>query len=173
MTEKQLGQLMAIMSGIWPKFEINTQKIILWHKIIGDISVEAAQKAVYKLANTNTFAPSIAEIRAASIDIKRPELKKSALEAWGEVQKIVNSISWNYYRDIAQEKIKELGAVTEKAARSIGYNELWNGKLEEKSFLQNKFIRIYDSLIEHDFNDERAPMLSIANNNVLLIKEGM
>jgi hypothetical protein len=159
MTQKEMGQLITVMSGVWANFSgADTEKIKTWHMIIGDIEFNVAKIAIMKLANTNTFAPSPAEIRNAVLEITTPsEKSKTAQEAWSDVMRIVKSNSYNYNSEKCKNEIKALGIKIERCVEYIGYSQLWNGNLENVPFIEKRFREFYDSLQDKEIRHDKLP----------------
>ena len=161
MTQKEMGELMLIMSGIWSNFAADDiSKIKTWHMIIGDIDFRLAKATIMKLANTNKFAPSPAEIRDVVLEITTPsENCKTAEEAWIEVQKVVRANSWNYGSEKCKEEIKNLGIRTEKAVEYLGYNQLWNcDTYRDMPFIEKRFKNFYDEMAERELRQNKLPL---------------
>ena len=105
----------------YPKENIlpNQQAMELWYRELQDIPFQVAEAALRKWVNTNKWSPSIAEIRAMTVNVVEGEQM-----TWGESwEKAVNAIRrFGSYRP--KEALDSLDPLTRRCVESLGYREL-------------------------------------------------
>jgi len=143
MERSEAGQLLTLMASAWPRFEPSDDKVALWRELFDDVPFEVAKLALKKLMLTNTFPPSVAELRQAVMDITTPESERiTAAEAWGMVSHAIRD--YGSYRE--REGLESLPPVVRKTAEYIGWRELCLS--EEGEILRAQFMRMFQQVSE-------------------------
>jgi hypothetical protein len=85
-TREQVKTMLAYMTTVYTARlmpEVTATVIDVWWELLQDIPFELAEPAIKKLASTERFPPTIADIRAAVTHV--PEEDTSAEEAWSKM----------------------------------------------------------------------------------------
>lgn len=139
MTPHETSRLLAILAAAFPRFEPDELKMQVWHEMLGDLDYSVAQLAAKKCMISNTFAPSIAEVRKAAMQIMYPQ-RKTAAEAWEEVNRAVDR--FGYYQQ--QEALESLSPEVARAVRAIGFEKIC--LTENMGVERGQFIKIYEQM---------------------------
>lgn len=94
----------------------------LWYTLLKDVNYTLASTAAYKHMCSSRFPPTIADIREQCSQVKQPE-KKSWLDGWGMVQKLIGK--YGFYRQ--REALAELDAfdpATAAVVEKLGWRSL-------------------------------------------------
>lgn len=138
-TKSETSKLLAILAAAYPRFEVDELKIQVWHEMLSDLDYQIAQMAAKKCISEQKFAPSIAEVRQAAVDIMTPD-RKTAGEAWGEVQRAVG-----YYGYISEaEALESLSPLVATATRQIGWQQICAAT--EMGVVRGQFMKIYEQV---------------------------
>jgi len=154
MTKEQTTMLLGIISELYPRFMKAATDITIdiWHDMLGDIAFDLAQLAVKKHAATNTFPPSVAEIRAAASYVSNAPIPSEG-EAWGNVTSAIRR--YGYYRQ--QEALASLDNLTRQSVKAIGWDILCT--TEDIMATRAHFFKIYASLAKRVQEDRVMPAL--------------
>ena len=150
MTKGEVAKLLAVLAASYPKFEVDDLKVQVWHEMLGDLDYVTVNMAVKKLILENTFAPSIAEVRKAAMDILNPDVMTAA-EAWGEVERAVRT--YGYYREA--EALASLTPRVAKVVRQISWREICLN--EEPGVVRGQFLKMYQQVQERDHREMLLP----------------
>jgi len=150
MTRAETAKILAVLAASYPKFEVDDLKVQVWHEMLGDLDYVTANMAVKKLILENTFAPSIAEVRKAAMDILNPDVMTAA-EAWGEVERAVRT--YGYYRET--EALASLTPRVAKVVRQISWREICLN--EEPGVVRGQFLKMYQQVQERDHREMLLP----------------
>jgi len=150
MTKAEIAKILAVLAASYPKFEVDDLKVQVWYEMLGDLDYATANMAVKKLILENTFAPSIAEVRKAAMEILNPDVMTAA-EAWGEVERAVRT--YGYYQEI--EALASLSPRTAKVVRQIGWREICLN--EEPGVVRGQFLKMYQQVQERDRREMLLP----------------
>ena len=150
MTKGEVAKLLAVLAASYPKFEVDDLKVQVWHEMLGDLDYVTANMAVKKLILENIFAPSIAEVRKAAMDILNPDVMTAA-EAWGEVERAVRT--YGYYRET--EALASLTPRVAKVVRQISWREICLN--EEPGVVRGQFLKMYQQVQERDHREMLLP----------------
>lgn len=141
MERSEAGQLLTLMASAWPRFEPSDDKVALWRELFDDVPFEVAKLALKKLMLTNTFPPSVAELRQAVMDITTPESERiTAAEAWGMVTQAIQY--FGSYQE--HDGLESLPPPVRRTAEYIGWRDLCLS--EEPEILRAQFMRMYDQV---------------------------
>jgi len=135
MTRAETAKILAVLAASYPKFEVDDLKVQVWHEMLGDLDYVTANMAVKKLILENIFAPSIAEVRNAAMEILNPDVMTAA-EAWGEVERAVRT--YGYYRET--EALASLTPRVAKVVRQISWREICLN--EEPGVVRGQFLKM-------------------------------
>ncbi len=150
MTKIETAKLLAVLAAAFPRFEVDDMKVQVWYEMLGDLDYVTANMAVKKLILENTFAPSIAEVRKAAMEILNPDVMTAA-EAWGEVERAVRT--YGYYR--GTEALASLPPRVAKVVRQFGWREICLN--EEPGVVRGQFLKMYQQVQERDHREMLLP----------------
>lgn len=109
------------LRGYYAKEQIlpNQQVMELWYRELQDIPFPVAEAALRKWVATNKWSPTIAELRAMTVDVAEGERL-----TWGEAwERAVDAIRrYGSYRP--QEALASLDPLTRRCVQNLGYREL-------------------------------------------------
>jgi len=133
---KRIGQTLAVMAAVWPKFELSEQTIEVYIAMLADVPVQALEMAAKHLITTSPFFPSIAEWRSAAFDLLG-EAAPTAGEAWAEVMQQIehtgNSAQPHFSHPLIQKTVTCIGWRTLCLSEQIVYE-------------RGQFCKLYDEL---------------------------
>src|SRR5690554_307656 len=119
MEKSEVVLIHTALSIAYPKLaEPDEATVDMWHKALADVDYKVAEVAVQKLILENVFPPSIAEVRAAIVEIMSPAIPTPA-EAWGEVEKAMRL--YGYYR--AKEALDSMSNITKQTVKCMGWTK--------------------------------------------------
>lgn len=90
----------------------------VWYHMIKDLTYEQVSTACYKYMATGKFPPTIAEIRAAALQITSPD--KDWTDGWEQFMKAIRR--FGYYQQ--EEAFSSMDEITRKVTRRLGWKEL-------------------------------------------------
>jgi hypothetical protein len=90
MTRSECAKLVAILIAAYPSARPTSATTEIYERMLIDLDGVVAAAAVERMLATSKFMPSIAEIRAACLDLTLGEGKAGG-EAWGEVLRLISS----------------------------------------------------------------------------------
>lgn len=121
MTRQEFSNLAMALRGYYSKEQIlpNQQVMELWYRELQDIPFPVAEAALRKWVATNKWSPTIAELRAMTVDVAEGERL-----TWGEAwERAVDAIRrYGSYRP--QEALASLDPLTRRCVQNLGYREL-------------------------------------------------
>ena len=121
MTKKEFSQLSIGLKAAYPRFQMLTtdEEMTFWYMMLQDIDYKVAQNAALEHISTNTFPPSIAEIRKLCAEhMQKPVLPFD--EAWGVVQSAMRN--YGFYNP--QEAFATMDELTLSVVKNLGWSRL-------------------------------------------------
>lgn len=91
MTRGEAAELVAILASAYHNARPTEQTLLVYERMLGDLDFQTAQGAIAKLMVSSKFFPSIAEIRAAAVEVTSGE-KRLGGEAWGDVTMAIRQV---------------------------------------------------------------------------------
>ncbi|MDD2979572.1 MAG: replicative helicase loader/inhibitor [Hespellia sp.] len=124
MNKEEFATIAIGIKSAYPASKVLEDKASMdfWYMMLQDMDYKIVQNAVLEHISTNTFPPSIAEIRKQCAARFGKQIK-SFDEAWGTVQKAVSTYGWERPLE-AYEKMDEL---TVEVVKNIGWNNICHG----------------------------------------------
>lgn len=162
-SEIEVTKVLALMSVYYPNFkfkptsqnEPGTAKA--YAMLLQDIPVDVLQAAAKSLITTNTFFPSLAELRQCALDIMlNKNGTPTAIEAWEEAVKECNRCG-DYWRYQEGKKYPEYShPLIESCVKAIGYAQIL--ETENIDIVRAHFLKAYESLRQrHDIEQRMLP----------------
>lgn len=141
MGKEEFSILVKAMKAVYAdvKFIADSDAFNVWYELLKDIPYELCQAAVHKYMSTNTFPPTIADIRKIAFEVSRPEMMNEA-EAWGLVIKAIGNSQYN-----SMAEFEKLPAACQRAVgRPDSLKEWANMDIDTvNSVIQSNFMRVY------------------------------
>jgi hypothetical protein len=153
MKQSEMAQLLAVIAAAYPKFPPVTELTVsVWYEMFKDTDYKVANVAVKKIMLESTFAPSIAELRKAIVDITTPAAEKvDYAQAWGEVTYAIRYFGYNR----EDEAIASMSPRTAKVVRMIGWQNIC--ATEEIDVLRGQFRMMYETTDARERQDRLIP----------------
>lgn len=152
MNKKEFSQLCIGLKAAYPRFQMLTTdaEMSFWYTMLQDIDYEVAQNAVLEYISTNTFPPSIADIRKLCVDrMHAPVL--SFNEAWGVVQSAITN--YGFYNP--QEAFATMDELTLSVVKNLGWSYLCHS--ENPAADRANFREAYEAKAKEVKNNMRLP----------------
>lgn len=147
MTPADVAELVAILAGAFPRPPMTERTMMVYERMLADLEVEAANRAVARLISTAKWLPTIAEIRAAAVEIARGA-RRAGAEAWGDVTEAIRRVGrYNPCPNFDDPIVAE-------CVRSFGWLSLCDSTNDIAD--RARFIELYDQLAERGRRDEVA-----------------
>lgn len=133
-------KLLKVIEASYPgRASFDEDAIGVWCRMLGDIPYNVAGEAVRRLVSTNTFPPSIAEIRKAAWEVIDP--LPSAEEAYQEARAVARNFT--LYSNGALS-IEWSHPLVKQAADTIGLETMAYSTNPE--YIGRQFREVYDNL---------------------------
>lgn len=140
MVKSDMMKILAVLSEVYPKFEVNEVKAAVFFELLGDLDYKVVQSAVKKHMLISEFPPTIAEIRKLATEIKNPELQITAADAWGEVQKAIRYFGWY----CGEEALASMSNGTRRVVEHIGWQNICES--ENMDVIRGQFMKMYGQI---------------------------
>lgn len=153
MDKKQFSQLITGLKAAYPRFSMlnSAEETNFWYTMLQDIDYQVAQNAAMEFISTNTFPPSIAEIRTLCAD-RISEKPKSFDDAWGTVLQAMR----RHGTFGAVEALKELDDVTRAIVKNLGWSNLCTSENPEAD--RANFRIAYEKRIKEAESERLLPL---------------
>ena len=156
MTWDETKNVIAIIKGIYPKWEISNLKATVdaWHIILEDYDYNSIQWAIKRFAVTSNtgFPPSVGQL-IAQLREANPVKTMSEAEALGMVQKAIRNSAYN-----AKEEFDRLPKLVQRAVGSYEVLNAWAmTDIENTSYIQSNFLRVFSELSKREEIDNALP----------------
>lgn len=150
MTPQEFDFIRAAIKSAWPSFNVmpDNYSIRLWYELLSDIDYMTVHNAVEELICTQTYPPSISEIRQKCMDRcgrRIPDFD----EAWGTVKRAISK----YGREHPQEAYAEMDSITASVVKNLGWTSLCISENQEAD--RANFREAYKTKV----NEERKKFL--------------
>jgi hypothetical protein len=165
MTHQEAARIVAVIMHACPSqaTRINSSTasgmVDAYAALLEDLTYEQCNAAVRILLQTKTWMPSVAEIRAAVVELQRGPVKPGG-EQWGAVKQAIGR--WGSYRTPGTD-FHFADAVTARCVAALGWQTLCLSENETAD--RARFIDLYDRLATQEHREALSPMLGAANEN--------
>jgi len=141
MTKNEVRDMLGIIAELYPRYFKNPSPLTVeaWHRVLGDLDNDLALFALEKHTTTNTFPPSVAEIRAAAVHVTNAPMLTDG-EAWDEVTTAMRQ--YGSYREA--DALTSMSITTRKCVQAITWRELC--LTEDIMATRAHFFKIYNSV---------------------------
>lgn len=140
------------LKAAYPRFTFlsTDEEMEFWYQMLKDFEYVVAYNAAMEYISTNTFPPSIADIRALCVE----RCKKSVLnfdEAWGMVQKAIS----RFGNDRPQEAFATMDELTISVVKNLGWSRLCHS--DNQAADRANFREAYEAKANKLRNDMQIP----------------
>lgn len=143
MKRSEVAELVAIMAAAFIRPPMTEKTCQVYETMLADLEHGAAKRAVMRLVNTSKWLPTIAEIRAAAVELEHGA-RRSGAEAWGDVTTAIRKIG--RYGNPAFED-----PLVAQCVRSFGWETLCDSTNDTAD--RARFIEAFDALAERSRRD--------------------
>lgn len=153
-TLEEVSKIMAVMALSYPRYELNKGTIKVYADLLKTIPQDILEAAAKEVMVSNTFFPSLAELRNKALDLMVGlQNIPSAFEAWKDAISEINRCGDYYRYSIRVTEPKYSHPLVEQAVNIMGYRNL----CESENIVADRahFFRVYESLLERAKNDMR------------------
>lgn len=151
MNSEEMAKIMTTLSAAYPRQPITPATMQVYSQMLSDLDYKQVQAAVIKHIATNSFFPSIAEIRQAVLDVGVDRLP-SPSEAWLEVQKQIRDVGSyrtpNFSNSLIEKTVSAMG----------GWVDLCRSE-EPVGVERAHFLRIYEALMNREIEQLKSGSL--------------
>jgi hypothetical protein len=137
MVKSEMMKLLAVISEVYPKFEVSDVKAAIFYELLGDMDYITLQTAIKKHMLISEYPPTIAELRKLATEIQNPTLQLTAADAWGEVEKAIRHFGW--YR--GEEALASMSEGARKIAQYIGWQNICEA--ENLDVVRGQFFKMF------------------------------
>jgi hypothetical protein len=140
MTKSEIKVLIQWATANFPNMQERDMRptAALWEKMLADMPYEVAEKALMKVLATAKFFPTVAEIRAAAVEITQPAMPTAA-EAWGEVVQAIRR--YGYYQEA--DAMASLSPAVAQVVSFIGWRNICAS--DEPEIIRAQFRKAYET----------------------------
>lgn len=164
MKRVEVAKLVAMLMAGFPHKDMSELTTRVYEENLLDLDAEAAGRAVQRLIRTNTFLPTVGEIRAAATELVQGP-RKAGAEAWQIVQRAIDTIGGYGVPRFADPIIQ--GIITR-----WGWPRMcWEGLTESD---RARFIEMYDAAARRERLDMASgiPLPAPQGTGVRELKRG-
>jgi hypothetical protein len=146
-TDLQAKKLVAILLAAYPTARVGADGARIadvYGRMLEDLDVEATTRAIKRIIRTSRFLPTVAEIRAAALEVADGAARAPG-DAWGDVLRAIGRYGANRTPGVEFCFADPLVA---RAVQSLGWRELC---LSEVGYADRaRFVELYAQLVESD-----------------------
>lgn len=139
MRASEAAELVAMLLQAYPQAQFGPASSALYERELADLDESLALAAVQRLVRTSKWLPTVAEVRAAAVDVQQGPRRLGA-EAWGDVLEAIRRTG--AYRPAPRFADPK----TAECVRLLGWLALCRGSNEAAD--RARFIELYDGLQE-------------------------
>lgn len=150
MTKSEAGEVVAMITTLWPVPAWTEDAIVLWAELLADLDRDATARVVQRLMQTHDERPTIAAIRREVGKLQAAASGASFLpadEAWSYVMRCFGSVG--QYREFPAEH-----PLVKKAVDGIGWPEMCRS--DNIEVLRGQFRMAYTALLERSITEVAA-----------------
>ncbi len=160
MTNQEAARIVAVILAACPsqasKLDGSRAKSMVdtYATLLEDLSYEQCNAAVRVLLQTNTWMPSVAEIRKAAVELERGPVHPGG-EAWGSVKAAVSRFG-SYRAPGVDFQFDD--PITARCVAALGWSTLCLSENEPAE--RARFIELYDRLAAQQNREALSPLLA-------------
>ena len=146
MTKTEAAKLVTRLVGFFPQSQFSEANAEAYESVLVTMDHESTAEAIFRLVTTSKWLPTIAEIRAAAVDIQLGPLK-SGVEAWAEVMEETGRVGYCGRPSFTDETIR-------RVVQSMGWEQLCLS--QNLASDRARFCELYDTWATRDRRDAQA-----------------
>ncbi len=146
MKQSEVADLVAVIAAAFPNQRPTERTCQVYESLLVDLDFATTQRAVARLLATSKFMPTIAEIRAAVVEVQHGARRLGG-EAWGDVNEAVRRVGRNGVPEFSDP-------ITAECVRQLGWLSLCNSTNDVAD--RARFVELYDGLATRRRADEVA-----------------
>jgi hypothetical protein len=146
-TRVEVSKLVALLFAAFPSARINPGTSAVYERMLADLDSSTAARAVDRLLSTSKFLPTIAEVRAACLELERGTQRPGG-DAWGDVREAVHRFGI-YRQPVFADP------VVARCVESLGWTEICNS--EHQASDRARFVELYDRLAGQAQREHQVP----------------
>lgn len=169
MTRDETARLVAVMLAAVPNHRVDARSvpdmINAYADLLGDLTYEQCNTALRVLLQTRTWLPSVADVRATALELKRGPVRAGG-DAWGGVLRAIQ------YEGINREPGTDFvfsDPATARCVEAFGWRNLCNS--ENQVADRARFVELYDKFATQAQREAQSPVLAAAAENRELAAE--
>lgn len=149
MKDYEVAELVALVAATWPRPPMTEATQRAYERHLMSLEYEAASEALNRLAATQKFLPSIAEIREAATAAKEGPVR-AGLEAWGDVLEARATFGFRQKSEgawtPAEAPLLTPPFTDPIVAQCVEQSGGWARFSDPTSFDRDAFVKLYDVL---------------------------
>lgn len=147
MTKAQVAQAVATLVCGYPSAKWTEENASVYETMLGDLDFEPMMAAVARLVRTSKFLPSVAEVRAAVLEITEG-VPRIAEDAWGDVLQAMHRFGPYRKRPTFEDPLVEF------AVERMGWRALLEGRNDAAD--RARFCELYSQARDRERRDKLA-----------------
>lgn len=152
MSDKNILTILGVLTAAYPNARITPETVRVYVLTLQDIPLDLLENAALHLITTNTFFPTVAELRDASYRIMLGLHRvPTAAEAWNQIQRQRSQCLGYYIYHVQAEKPTFSHPFVEQVIRAFGCRTLTAPSSEP--YIRANFIKTYDTLLDRTLAD--------------------
>ena len=165
MNRQEAARIVAVIMHACPSqaARIDAQRangmVDAYEALLSDLTYEQCNAAVRILLQSKNWMPSVAEIRAAVVELDRGPVRPGG-EAWGHVKAAIGR--YGSYRTPGSDFVFA-DQTTARCVAALGWQTLCLSENEAAD--RARFIELYDRLAAQSHREALSPLLAAANEN--------
>lgn len=168
MTQDEAARLVAVMLAAVPSHRVEAKAVpgmvAAYADLLADLSYAQCNAALRVLLQTRTWLPSVADIRAAALELDAGPVRAGG-DAWGGVIRAI--AAEGAYREPGRDFVFA-DAVTARCVQALGWQNLCLSENQVSDRAQ--FVRLYDELATQGRRVQQSPQLAAAHEQRELAK---
>lgn len=152
MSDKKILTILGVLTAAYPNAHITPETVRVYVLTLQDIPLDLLENAALHLITTNTFFPTVAELRDASYRIMLGLHRvPTAAEAWNQIQRQRSQCLGYYIYHVQAEKPTFSHPFVEQVIHAFGCRTLIDPSSEP--YIRANFIKTYDTLLDRTLAD--------------------
>lgn len=152
MTVKEFATISMAIKAAYPHANLmpDDKSKDVWYTMLSDIDYTVCTAAIKEIISNNTFAPSIAEIRAKCTSYTQLPIMDYG-EAWGAVLKAIRK--YGYMEETAA--LESLDSITRQCVVRLGFQNICHD--EDEAAMRANFRMIYEQEANRKRQNNQMP----------------
>ena len=148
MTKSEAGEVVAMITTLWPVPAWTEDAIVLWAELLADLDRDATARVVQRLMQTQDDRPMVAQIRREVAKAQQPAgMFLPPDEAWEYVRSCFGTVG--QYREFP-----DVHPLVKRAVDGMGWQEMCRS--ENVDVMRGQFRMAYTALLERSITEVAA-----------------